>query len=791
MPEVEGQMIPSTPRPVAPSTPRAPTTTGAGANACSVNECVLPGGHPGPHKDGQDKTFSWTAQSGRVDLEGDLSSDDDGSSTSSVSSTSSEELKPDLKAMETGGERKRKDPPDPGGMYVLEVEVDAEEASYLRAHPRKAAIWLSRRMEEKSKEHHWQHLSLDEKKSFDLAQARELTNVLQSKALRSLTKDERFSLDPRKCMKMRWVLTTKSSGESKARLVILGYQQHNLTEVQAAAPTMSRMSRCMLLATCANLKFKLRSGDVTSAFLQTSKSIESEDLVVWATPELAVLFGASPQQPWLPLKVSKAFYGLVHAPRAWYEDVSATLARTSWIKMVSDGCLFILKEGDEVVGIAGIHVDDFLIGGREDSVVFQNAMKELEQAYRWGKWQHDEFTFAGCHIHQDASYNIYVDQNEYSEKWMDEIDLSPERCRQPKSPATPNEISQLRGVIGTLAWRSSQTSPHFQADVGLLLSEVPYATVDTLMRANKLVREVRRSPHSLKFHSWGVPWTDLSVIVWADASNSNRPDKSSTMGIVAGLAPSGILNGERHPVSLLQWKSSKTPRQCLGSNGAEVQSITEGEDLCFRLRALLCEIHGEQITRSNLATVVREKSTGALVMDSKGIYDSMTRNVSALHGLKSGRAGYELTISVSQALEVQTVLRWVNGESQLADCLTKGGHSKKLFMKFLADGQEWQLVHDPDFVAGKKLKRRALEQKLKEMETQFINAVERAAELYRWPFIARADPTELRIMGDELIQSWQHVYPIRSAWVGSSASTAEGKRQTACLSHHRPLVTCR
>ena len=34
---------------------------------------------------------------------------------------------------------------------------------------------------------------------------------------------------------------------------------------------------------------------------------------------------------------------------------------------------------------------------------------------------------------------------------------------------------------------------------------------------------------------------------------------------------------------------------------------------------------------------------GALVMDSRGIYDAMTRNISSLHGLRDSRAGYELT----------------------------------------------------------------------------------------------------------------------------------------------------
>ena len=95
-------------------------------------------------------------------------------------------------------------------------------------------------MQERGKEHHWQHLPLERKKDFDLAQAKELSNILQSKALRGLTQDETMRLNPRKCMQMRWVLTTKPNGDAKARLVI---QAHSLLEVQAAAPTMSRMSR--------------------------------------------------------------------------------------------------------------------------------------------------------------------------------------------------------------------------------------------------------------------------------------------------------------------------------------------------------------------------------------------------------------------------------------------------------------------------------------------------------------------------------------------------------------------
>lgn len=195
-----------------------------------------------------------------------------------------------------------------------------------------------------------------------------------------------------------------------------------------------------------------------------------------------------------------------------------------------------------------------------------------------------------------------------------------------------------------------------------------------------------------------MPCSQLAVIVWADASNFNRPDKGSTMGIVAGIAPNDIMRAKKQPTALIHWRSAKTPRQRLGSNRAEVQAITEGKDLCFRLRALVAEINGKHLTRENLKTVNDLKTAGALVMDSRGIYDSATRNISSLHGLRSGRAGYELTLAVSHALKINT--------AQLADCLTKGRAAKKMMLDFMAGGQKWS----SKFTAGRKVKKAELQE---------------------------------------------------------------------------------
>ena len=155
---------------------------------------------------------------------------------------------------------------------------DEQDYNWLAKHRRKGAVWLSKKMSEKSKEVDWKRLPLSEKKEFEVAQAKEISNVIISKALRNLTKAELDKLDENKVMSMRWVLTRKTDGTAKARLVILGFMAHNLTEVATASPTLSKVGRNLVLTLSSNLKFVVRGGDVTSAFLQTGISLENEEV---------------------------------------------------------------------------------------------------------------------------------------------------------------------------------------------------------------------------------------------------------------------------------------------------------------------------------------------------------------------------------------------------------------------------------------------------------------------------------------------------------------------------------
>ena len=130
-------------------------------------------------------------------------------------------------------------------------------------------------------------------------------------------------------------------------------------------------------------------------------------------------------------------------------------------QMISDRCTFVLYDPStgDIVSLAGIHVDDVLIGGNLENPLFQEAFDKLVQAYKWGQWEETKFDFAGVHVRQDESMAIYLDQESYTLKHMDEIPIAPQRSSQPKMAANEKEISVLRGAIGTIAWRSSQTLP--------------------------------------------------------------------------------------------------------------------------------------------------------------------------------------------------------------------------------------------------------------------------------------------------------------------------------------------
>ena len=75
-----------------------------------------------------------------------------------------------------------------------------------------------------------------------------------------------------------------------------------------------------------------------------------------------------------------------------------------------------------------------------------------------------------------------------------------------------------------MSWRATHTLPQYLAEASLLLSEINRATIETLYKVNRLIREMKReSGQGLLYPStWNIKSVhDLAVITWADASQHN------------------------------------------------------------------------------------------------------------------------------------------------------------------------------------------------------------------------------------------------------------------------------
>ena len=147
----------------------------------------------------------------------------------------------------------------------------------------------------------------------------------------------RQGISPSALMKMRRVVTFKDDGSLKARLVVQCFTDQRLGKIPTSSPTASRRSRQIFLTLAASLGFQTHKGDVKCAFVQgdldeqhadddddeDTFKIESaqpvSDTFCEPVPELSRKLQLEHHQC---IRLLKAVYGLVNAPRRWYHRVA-------------------------------------------------------------------------------------------------------------------------------------------------------------------------------------------------------------------------------------------------------------------------------------------------------------------------------------------------------------------------------------------------------------------------------------------------------------------------------------
>ena len=90
-------------------------------------------------------------------------------------------------------------------------------------------------------------------------------------------------------------------------------------------------------------------------------------------------------------------------------------------------------------------------------------------------------------------------------------------------------------------------------------SSLPVATVGTLMKPNRIFKEMKSDLVDFRVHAHRSE--KLAVVVWSDAAWAYRKGVSSTRGFLSGVATTRILQGGRHGVMPIRHRSGKSKRK--------------------------------------------------------------------------------------------------------------------------------------------------------------------------------------------------------------------------------------
>ena len=201
-----------------------------------------------------------------------------------------------------------------GTLNVIEMAFSINPRDVHKSH----GVWVVNQKARKNIEVSLKKLEPTDREEFQRAMRVEANSFLSTEAIRIC---ERAGIPKERIMKMRFVLTWKpvldSEGnqtgrKAKARLIVRGFEDPDLLEVDRESPTLSAMGRNLLLTQCAQHKYPVSVGDIRTAFLRGDDTEMQREVYAEPPPEAKELLGMTDTQV---LRIVKAIYGLLHAPK--------------------------------------------------------------------------------------------------------------------------------------------------------------------------------------------------------------------------------------------------------------------------------------------------------------------------------------------------------------------------------------------------------------------------------------------------------------------------------------------
>jgi transposase InsO family protein len=447
-----------------------------------------------------------------------------------------------------------------------------------------------------------------------------------------------------------WVLTEKAD-TVRARLTCRGFQEED--DFPTDSPTIQKSSVRMILTIAATSKWNIRAIDIKSAFLQGDKLTRK-------------VFVKPPKESNLKNKLwrlKKCLYGLKDASRQWYLRLKTTLKKNKFQKSIYDGGLFFIIENNTLIGVVGIHVDDFLAAGTDHfmKVILTNVLKE----FLVGKAEDQTFMYTGTKITQDDQ-GITVDQTEYVQN-LEIFDLDPEKLRMNRL-MDQTEMTNLRQYCGSLNWAVGTSRPDLSFQMIDLSTNFKGGKVSALKKAHSVMKQLKKKTAYIRISHLNN-FNDCELWCYSDAAHRNLNDGTDSAGGYI-LFVVNIKNGSCAPI---EWRSNKIKRRVVSTLAAELLSLATAIDSAIGIRDQLCEITAGKVNLKIKA-----------ITDNRSARDTIySEKANDQKRLRAEIAGIKESIELGLLDEV----KWVPGVSMLADILTKQGVKSDSLMSVLQKGQ--------------------------------------------------------------------------------------------------------
>ena len=392
------------------------------------------------------------------------------------------------------------------------------------------------------KEVRFQELSFKNQKCFKAAIGKEFNNNINIGAYSIVSPEESAKVRqtmPHRIMESRLVLTpkplephevepAKQEGilldwdseepcKAKARRVMKGFSEEGSEDIEATTPQVTREGTLMVAQLVASHRWKLGFLDFTQAF----HSGDAIERLLYATPPREGIPGVAPCQL---LKLEKVCYGLTDGPLAWYNHLKKFLtSQLQYQQSLADPCIYYKHRASPLTGkpvlsgIIAVATDDLLHGGDEEH---QKAMDQIKAKYKLGKFQYGSGKFTGKMFVQQEDSSITVNQENYIQEKLFEINLEKQRKKKRYTFCDDKEITQLRASVGALAWLAKESRPDLAGRVALLQQVFPNPRIKDIIEANSITQEARKHP-SGGIKIMPIPPENLRIGVATDASWSN------------------------------------------------------------------------------------------------------------------------------------------------------------------------------------------------------------------------------------------------------------------------------